>query len=140
VRPRPGGGTEYAEGAAKTKPQWQTSRFSRLQSLTRECLASRLAWDQIGCRMAPRTVNHTVQIREALDLNCLFEKYLPPGLAVLGLEQFQSFVQRLIAFVLLRRVVVNIVVLGLTDKHIRRNRFILNLLTVRSFVLRYREQ
>src|SRR4051812_46970206 len=65
---------------------------------------------------------------------------MPDGLAVLGLQQFESLIQGLVALVGLGRVVVNVVVLGLAHEDCGSNGLILNLLTVGSLELRNGEE
>lgn len=59
-------------------------------------------------------------------------------LGVLGLEQLQGFVQGLIRFG--RGVLIQVVVLILADLHVGGNRLILDLLSVGTFVLGYRQE
>jgi hypothetical protein len=113
-------------GQPGQKPRWQSSRFSRLKLLKGECLLSRLAWVEIGCRVGAivRTTRCNSGKLES---------------AVLGFQQFESLVQGLVALILLRGIVIDVVVLGLADEDGGSNGLILNLLTVGSLVLCDRE-
>ena len=62
------------------------------------------------------------------------------SLAGLGFEQFKSLVERLVALVRLRIVFVDVIILALSDENIGSDRFILDLLAVRTFVFGNGEQ
>jgi hypothetical protein len=128
VRPRPGGGTECAEGAAKTEASMAILSVQRVLIAEGGMPTLKASMGSIQLPRGHSCANHTVQFRE-----------MPGGLAVFGLQQFESLIQRLVALVGLRSVVVDIVVLGLADEDGGSNGLILNLLTVGSLVLCDRE-